>query len=517
MESEDGGDVQRIYTERKMGIGCHRWSGGRLSGADVQHLPSCVSEDSYGTLRQLTHEWFDTDCSQDLNVSLEAIHLTITTFLVVQGITPIISTPLADILGRRSAYIFSFLLYTASSVVLSLSPNFPILIVFRGLQAVGIASTVSIGCAVIQDIAPPSERESFYKFYQGIRNVALLLAPILGGLTSNWANFRCLFVILFACSLTTLAVILFFLPETLRTVAGNGTIPLRGIHKPLIWSCGSLGSQTHADERLSPRQRPKLDWKKFVEPLKLLREFDIILSLVFSGVIFAIWMIVTVSTTGLFMKNFGLKESFVGLAFIPNALGTIAGSTLIGNLLTEDFLNACSVYQKVHSLPSTAVISRQSLPADFPLEHARLKRLPGLAVIFTITLSLYGFTLSYPSLTSLGGWVAIPLLLQFLIAAMAHAICGVHQTLVSDLWPWNGAAAATTSNLFRCVLAGVGVAVINKMLDGIEAGPTFLALALIVMVLTPLPIVQYYWGCGWREVRSAKLCFPPISYQSEKV
>jgi hypothetical protein len=390
------------------------------------------------------------------------------------------------------------------------------LLVFRGFQAAGVASTVSTGCAVIQDITLASERDSFYKFYQGIRNVALLVAPILGGLTSNWANFRCLFVILFAVSFTTLATIVLLLPETLRSIAGNGTLPLLGIHQPLIWRCGIFGKAAHLDDNSAPRLRPRLELRKFREAFHLLCEPDIILSLAFSGVIFAIWMIVTVSTTTLFMTHFGLKESFVGLAFIPNALGTIIGSTLIGNLLTQDFLRACSVYQKTHSLPPTAVISRHSLPADFPLEHARLIRLPGLTVIFMISLSLYGFTLGYPSLTSLGGWICIPLLLQFLIAAMAHAICGLHQTLISDLWPWNGAAAATVSNLVKSLLAGVGVAVLDSMLDGIGVGPTFLALGLVVLVLVPLPVVIHYWGGGWRESRSARMAVPTMDHRSEK-
>jgi hypothetical protein len=99
---------------------------------------------------------------------------------------------------------------------------------------------------------------------------------------------------------------------------------------------------------------------------------------------------------------------------------------------------------------------------------------------------------------------------------MAHAICGVHQTLISDLWPWNGAAAATVSNLVKSLLAGVGVAVINRMLDGIGVGPTFLALGLVVLVLVPLPIVNYYWGGGWREGRSARMAVPTMDYRSEK-
>ncbi|KAF2683367.1 MFS general substrate transporter [Lentithecium fluviatile CBS 122367] len=454
----------------------------------------------------------------DFSVSLEAIHLTITAYLIVQGVTPIITGPLADSLGRRSVYIYSFLLYVISSVVLSFSPNYPVLLVFRGLQAAGVASTVSIGCAVIQDLTPMCQRDSFYSFYQGIRNVTLVLAPVCGGLNSNWANFRCLFVILFGAALSTLAAILLFLPETLRSIAGNGTVPLTGIHQPWIWRCGIFGkpAHMHLDEMAVPRQRPKVDYNKFTEPFHLLRETDIILSLAFSSVIYAIWMMVTVSTTGLFQATFGLKEALIGLVFVPNALGTIAGSTLIGNLLTQDFLTACSIYQKTHSLPPTVVISRHSLPADFPLEHTRLIRLPGLVVIFTIALSFYGFTLSYPSLTTLGGWIAIPLLLQFLMSAMAHAICGVHQTLITDLWPSNGAAAATISNLVKCLLAGVGVAVVQKMLESVLIGPTFLALGLVVLVLVPLPIVQWYWGCGWRQVRDAKRSHSTAPHQSEK-
>lgn len=37
------------------------------------------------------------------------------------------------------------MIYIIANTVLSVSPNFPVLLVFRGVQAVGSASTVSIG------------------------------------------------------------------------------------------------------------------------------------------------------------------------------------------------------------------------------------------------------------------------------------------------------------------------------------------------------------------------------------
>jgi MFS family permease len=76
---------------------------------------------------------------------LAAVSLTITSYLVVQGISPLIWGSLSDILGRRPIYIYSFTVYIAANLVLSFSPNFPVLLVFRGLQAAGSASTVTIG------------------------------------------------------------------------------------------------------------------------------------------------------------------------------------------------------------------------------------------------------------------------------------------------------------------------------------------------------------------------------------
>ncbi|KAF2255329.1 MFS general substrate transporter [Trematosphaeria pertusa] len=454
--------------------------------------------------------------ARDFNVSLETINLTVTSFLLVQGIAPLFWGPLSDTLGRRSVLVYSFLIYVASSLTLSFSPNLPVLFVFRSLQGVAIASTISVGCAVIQDISPPPERDHYYSFYWGAKSSSLVLAPIIGGLFSNFLSFRSIFVFLFGMSVAVFIFILLFLPETLRSVAGNGTLPLAGMDRPLIWRLKVFGKPAHEKEELLPGVRPKLALRKFVEPFRPLKEKDIIVSLVFSGVIFAIWMVVTVSTVGLFKETFGLNEAFLGLVFLPNALGTIVGSTVIGNILAQDFQTACSAYKAAHSLPPSAVVSRHPLPADFPLEHTRLVRLPGLTVIFVIALSFYGFTLYYPSLYSLGGWIVLPLLLQFLISVMAHAICGIHQTLILDLWPTDSSAAGALSNLSRCVLAGVGVAVVQKMLDWIEVAPTFLALAMAVMVLVPLPVVQWYWGGDWRRARDARASADAVE-QLEKV
>jgi hypothetical protein len=319
---------------------------------------------------------------------------------------------------------------------------------------------------------------------------------------SNFISFKWMFTLLFALSLAVLASIVLFLPETLRTIAGNGALPLSVIHQPLIWI---FGEPAHVNNSLKPGVSPRLTTQRLTQPLKLLQEKDIILSLFFSSIVYAIWIMVTISTASLFKTAFGLNDALIGLSFIPNALGTIAGSALIRSLLQYDFFAATSEYKLANRLPPSVVISKHTLPADFPLEHTRLTRLPGLVILFTISVSIYGFTLMYPALTFLGGWICIPLLLQFLIAVFAHAICGIHQTLISDLWPLDSAAASAAWNLSKSAGGAVGAAVVQIMLVKLDAGPTFLACGLMVLIVVPLPIVQWYWGGRWRRGREDEL------------
>ena len=85
---------------------------------------------------------------QDLHISLIAVSLTITSYLIIQGVSPLLWGTLSDTIGRRQIYIYSFLVYISANVGLSFSPTFTVLVIFRGLQAAGSASTVSIGACL---------------------------------------------------------------------------------------------------------------------------------------------------------------------------------------------------------------------------------------------------------------------------------------------------------------------------------------------------------------------------------
>lgn len=107
--------------------------------------------------------------SSDLDVSLSLVALTITVYMVVQGIAPSLFGAFSDTYGRRLTFTASLVIYTAANLALAFTSSFPMLLVMRGVQAAGSAATISISAGVIADIADPRERGGFMGTNAGIR------------------------------------------------------------------------------------------------------------------------------------------------------------------------------------------------------------------------------------------------------------------------------------------------------------------------------------------------------------
>lgn len=164
-----------------------------------------------------------------------------------------------------------------------------------------------------------------------VRNFSIAIGPVLGGIFANFLGFRSIFIFLVVISSLTTIMIIVLLPETLRSIAGNGSLRLSGIYQPLIERFRK--EPPYMEDSDDSVVRKKVTFMTFIEPLKLLTEKDILLNLVFGGVVYAIWSMVTSSTTGLFKSRFGLNELLLGLAFLPN--GMLHSSTSTSFLLLD--------------------------------------------------------------------------------------------------------------------------------------------------------------------------------------
>ncbi|KAF1915760.1 hypothetical protein BDU57DRAFT_433584, partial [Ampelomyces quisqualis] len=179
----------------------------------------------------------------------------------------------------------------------------------------------------------------------------------------------------------------------------------------------------------------------------------------------------------------------------------ITGSIVVGKLLNSSYAQVEAAYRAEHNVPCKEKLCKQSVPVDFPIEKARLKHIPWITAVFIVSIMAYGIAVGDTSLTKLPGWIAVPLILQFLIAASSNAVFAISQTLVSDLCPGKGASSTAINNLVRCSMGAVGVAVVNRMIMAMGSAPTFAGLGLLTIAVFPLSAVQWYWAMSWRAKR----------------
>lgn len=308
------------------------------------------------------------------------------------------------------------------------------------------------------------------------------IGPVFGGIISQYLGYHVIFWFLFGGGVFALLVLVVFLPETLRPIAGNGSICLKGIHRPLYYRF--TPSQEHLIEQNLPPAKPFTP-SMLLSPFKLLLEKDVFSTILFGSVVYAVWSMVTSSTPALFQSRFHLSDLQTGLIFLPNGIASILGSYLTGKL-------------SVHDL---AVVNRRSPshhPADFPFAHARLRSIWWLIALLLLSTALYGFSLRlhtpFPAL-----------LLQFLISYAANSIFALNSTLMVDLFPGSSASATALNNLVRCLLGAGGVAGVQVVIDALGAGPTFALCAGVMAAAGPLVALEWRNGARWARERRERL------------
>lgn len=172
--------------------------------------------------------------------------------------------------------------------------------------------------------------------------------------------------------------------------------------------------------------------------------------------------------------------------------------------MTREFVRSERIYLQRYPSATPPSRNKKDLPPNFPIEHARLRHAPWISALFIVATALYGFTVlpaAQLSIVARPGWIAVPLALQFLIAATSNAVFAINTTLVADLCPGMGASATAINNLVRCGMGAVGVGLVDSMLGTLGAAATFLGLGILTVGIGVLLYVEWIWGMQWRNER----------------
>ncbi|THU95076.1 MFS general substrate transporter, partial [Dendrothele bispora CBS 962.96] len=153
----------------------------------------------------------------ELPATSSQISLSISLFLLFQGIIPLLWSTFSEIKGRKLVYVTSLAIFTAGSIVVATSKSIQLVIGFRCFQAAGLKISFLIkGAATLADIFDPEERGR----KMGIYYIASLVGPsagtFLGGVLTSAFGWRGPFYFLAIISGVVLLTFILFFKDTFR-------------------------------------------------------------------------------------------------------------------------------------------------------------------------------------------------------------------------------------------------------------------------------------------------------------
>lgn len=251
------------------------------------------------------------------NLSPFEVQLTLSVNFLAYCVCSLFAGTLGDRYNRRYVMLGSLAVFILGSVFCVFAPNFPMLLLGRLLQGVGMAGPAVLAYVLIADEYPIEKQAAMLGIYNGIFNLSVACAPVVGSYVNLYFNWRGNFVLLLALGI-------------LSAVMGYFAIPNRQ-HNPSV----SLSLRSY--------------WP-------LLTSFKLMMYVL--GICFlaiGYWLFVGMAPI-LYMEDMGVELKYFGLY-----QGSIAGVFAIASILSSKILTMygqkkCLLYGTILCLLSACTI-----------------------------------------------------------------------------------------------------------------------------------------------------------------
>ena len=183
------------------------------------------------------------------------------------------------------------------------------------------------------------------------------------------------------------------MPETLRTLVGNGSRKVNALYLPLIPQAVRRNGPVDIEPMRNPFDR-KIEFG-LLEPWRVLLQLDIALAVTMYSFLNTGYYMALSSFSNLLQDVYALSQIQIGLSFISSGVGCMAGSLASGKLLDILFR-----YE----------VSRTS--GKYSIHRARLRLALPFILMFCLCTLAYGWTMAANT------HIAGPIILQFFSACL---------------------------------------------------------------------------------------------------
>jgi multidrug resistance protein len=382
--------------------------------------------------------------ANDLKTSDTIINLTISMYLLCNGISCLIWGVICDRWGRNLTMRFGLLIFLFSSVFSIFTLNKYLLLILRIFQGCTISVTAVVSQAVIADIYPPDQRGRAVGVIFIPVLVGVILGPVIGGILTYYYGWRSIFVFQSILTFILLIIYILIIPETHQYQV------MKQITNKKIIECNEI-------------LEPKLS-NPFL-PLIYLSHSNILAFILSASTAFASIIVnqLLLSIT-LAKEPYSFNEFQIGLSNIPLGLGEIIGCLMGGY-----------IFDKGDKIFKNKILEYRLIPGTICF------------ILIPIGLVIYGWTFQWTLNAT------IPITAAFIVALGQALYRPQIYSYLTIKEQQNSATIASVNNFLNFIFAAITLAISLPIIDKINIGPFFTILSIVnifTIILTILFIIK---------------------------
>lgn len=360
--------------------------------------------------------------------------------------------------------------------------------VLRCLQSSGSSGTMVLGVATVADISTRAERGKYIGYASMGITLGPALGPVIGGLVDHFLGWRWIFRFLAILACVFAAVLAIFLPETCRSVVGNGSVPSAPWNRSVWQICRDIfrPHKKAVEVNLESLQKRNDGVNPFASAM-IATEKEPAILLAYGALLYSGYIAVLSTLTSQLQVQYGFNSIQIGLCYLPMGLGSLTSRWTVGFLLDRNFKREAA------RQGLEIVKNRQQDIANFNIEVARLTITIPLVYSGALCLIAYGWVMQFK--TSLAG----PVIMLFFSGHLTSGAFSSMNTLLVDIQRESPATAVAAANLWRCLMGAGAVAAAGPLIDRIGLGWTATFIALLWILFSPMVLAIYKSGHGWRK------------------
>lgn len=141
--------------------------------------------------------------------------LVISIIFLGQGFGQLFFGPLSDKTGRKPAILAGYVMFIIGSIISVVSVNFPMMLVGRTLQGLGVSAPRAVSLAIVRDMYEGRTMARIMSFAMTVFILVPVIAPTFGQAILSFAGWRSIFKMFIGFALVSLTWFLLRVPETL--------------------------------------------------------------------------------------------------------------------------------------------------------------------------------------------------------------------------------------------------------------------------------------------------------------